>query len=108
MKEDLLLNYTKPGHPIFHAGIDKIYEHYNKHLSKKKITKLLSQIYSYSILRNQSKKTPTNPTYKHYKRYQFQVIIDQKNKKTMNISLIFFVSHFFYLGWFNGGSEFRT
>ena len=80
MKEDLLLNYTKPGHPIFHAGIDKIYEHYNKELSKKKIAKLLSKFYSYSILRNQSKRTPTNPTYKHYKRYQFQVIIDKKLK----------------------------
>ena len=77
MKEDLLLNYTKPGHPIIHAGIDKIYEHYNKELSKKKIAKLLSKFYSYSILRNQSKRTPTNPVYKHFKRYQFQVIIDE-------------------------------
>ena len=58
MKEDLLLNYTKLGHPIFHAGIDKIYEHYNKELSKQKIAKLLSKFYSYSILRNQSKRTP--------------------------------------------------
>lgn len=97
MKQDFVENYTKPGHPIFHAGIDKIYEHYNKHLSKEKITKLLSKIYSYSILRNQSKRTPTNPVYKHFKRYQFQVIIDQKNKKTMNISHIFFCFSFFLL-----------
>ena len=69
MMQDLLQNYTKPGHPIFHSGIDKIYEHYNRHLSK---------IYSHSILRNQSKRTPTNPVYKHYKRYQFQVLIDIK------------------------------
>ena len=41
MKQDFVENYTKPGHPIFHAGIDKIYEHYNKQLSKEKITKLL-------------------------------------------------------------------
>ena len=80
MKQDLLQNCTKPGHPIFHSGIDEIYEHYNRHLSKKKITKLLSKFYSYSILKNQSKRTPTNPVYKHYKRYQFQEIIDIKLK----------------------------
>ena len=80
IKEDFIRNYTTPGHPIFHAGIDKIYEHYNRRLSKEKITKLLSKFYSYSILRNQSKRTPTNPVYKHFKRYQFQVIIDEKIK----------------------------
>ena len=94
MMQDLLQNYTKPGHPIFHSGIDKIYGHYNKHLSKKKITKFLSKIYSYSILRNQSKKTPTNPTYKHYKRYQFQVIIDKNKKNLINITLKYFFFHF--------------
>ena len=99
MKQDFVENYTKPGHPIFHAGIDKIYEHYNKHLSKEKITKLLSKIYSYSILRNQSKRTPTNPVYRHCKRYQFQVIIDSM--------YLVFTSFHFYLGWFNGGAEFR-
>ena len=82
IKEDFIRNYTTPGHPIFHAGIDKIYEHYNRRLSKEKITKLLSKFYSYSILRNQSKRTPTNPVYKHFKRYQFQVIIDEKNKNS--------------------------
>ena len=39
MLQDLRENYTKPGHPIFHSGINKIYEHYNRNLSKKKIEK---------------------------------------------------------------------
>ena len=44
MKEDLLRNYTKQGHPIFHSGIDKMYKHYNKHLSKKKNNKIAIKI----------------------------------------------------------------
>ena len=40
MMQDLLQNCTKPGHPIFHSGIDEIYEHHNRHLSKKKIHKI--------------------------------------------------------------------
>ena len=70
----ICLKITPSQDILFYLGIDKIYEHYNRHLSKDKITKLLSKIYSYLILRNQSKRTPTNSVYKHYKRFQFQVI----------------------------------
>ena len=45
MKKDLLRNYTKLGRPIFHSGIDKIYEHYNRHLSKKKNHKIAIKIF---------------------------------------------------------------
>ena len=65
--------YHTPGHPIFKGAQNKIYHFFKGELPLKEIKKFLSKDYSYSILRNQAKRKPPNPTFKYFKRYQFQL-----------------------------------
>ena len=72
---DLKENYTKLGHPLFHSGITKIYKYYKGkdiRLSIKDIEDFLSTVYSYTVSKF-TRKSKINPTFKHFKRYQFQV-----------------------------------
>ena len=65
-------NYLKPGHILYHAGINKIYEIFKKKLKRKDIEDFLIQNYSYTLHKN-VRKNNINPTYKRFKRQQFQV-----------------------------------
>ena len=65
--------YKTPGHPIFRGGQNQIYLYFGGKLPLKEIKKYLSKDYAYTIHRNQARRKPANPTYKHFKRYQFQL-----------------------------------
>lgn len=73
-----LLNVLKngfytPGHPLFRGAENKIYLYFKGQLPIKEIKKFLAKDYAHTIHRNQARRKPPNPVYKHYKRYQFQV-----------------------------------
>ena len=65
--------YNTPGHPIFKGAQNKIYQFFKGRLPLKKIKEFLSKDYPYTIIRNQARRKPHNVTYKHFKRYQFQL-----------------------------------
>lgn len=69
---DLKLSYNLPGHPIAFAGVNNIYDFYHGKLSKEKIKNILSGIENYTIHREYHK-GQRNPSYAHFKRYQFQI-----------------------------------
>ena len=81
MLEILKDGFYKPGHPLFRSGQNKIYDYFEGKLPKKEIEKFLSKDYAYSTHRNQARRKPPNPVYKHYKRYQFQVCKLLNNKE---------------------------
>jgi len=69
--EDLKQNYTKPGHPIAFSGINSIYKYYKGILTIKNIKEVLSSIENYTLHREYHSEQ-RNPSYSHFKRYQFQ------------------------------------
>jgi Integrase core domain len=71
-QNDLENNYTTPGHPIAFSGITNIYKFYKGKLSIDKIKEILSSIENYTLHR-EYKKGQRNPSYSHFKRYQFQM-----------------------------------
>lgn len=70
--EKILKDYTTPGHPIAYAGIVNVYNYYNRQVPLTRIKKLLSGNEGYT-LHKEFHKQQRNITYKHYKRYQFQM-----------------------------------
>lgn len=75
-KEECLENfkesYTKPGHPIAFSGVENIFNFYQGKLTRKEIRDTLSNIYSYTI-HKENHLGQRNPSYSHFKRYQFQM-----------------------------------
>src|SRR6266404_3763955 len=71
-ENDLKENYNTPNHPIAFSGINTIYEYYNGLLSKEEIRNILASIESYTLHREYHK-GQRNPSYSHYKRYQWQM-----------------------------------
>ena len=71
-ENDLRNNYNKPGHPIAFSGINTILNYYRGILDEKKIREILSSIENYTLHR-EFHKDQRNPTYSHFKRYQFQM-----------------------------------
>ena len=71
-ENDLRNNYTSPGYPIAFGGINTIFNYYNGILDKEKIKEILTSIESYTLHR-EFHKNQRNPTYVHFKRYQFQM-----------------------------------
>lgn len=71
-KNDLILNYTNPGHPIAFSGVNTIYKYYKAQLTKKQILDILSTIESYTLHRGY-RSSQRNPSYSHFKRYMFQM-----------------------------------
>jgi hypothetical protein len=70
--EKILKDYTTPGHPIAYSGVVNVYNFYNRLVPLTRIQKLLSGNEGYTLhkeFHNQQR----NITYKHYKRYQFQM-----------------------------------
>jgi hypothetical protein len=68
---DFNINYTNPKHPIAFSGVNNIYKYYGGLLKAKEIAKLLASVESYT-LRREYKDLKRNPSYSHFKRYQFQ------------------------------------
>jgi transposase InsO family protein len=70
--EKILQDYTTPGHPIAYSGVQNVYNYYNRQVPLLRIRKLLSGNEGYTLhkeFHNQQR----NITYKHFKRYQFQM-----------------------------------
>jgi hypothetical protein len=65
------LNYTNPSHPIAFSGVNNIYKYYEGVLKVKEIENLLASVESYT-LRREYKNLRRNPSFSHFKRYQFQ------------------------------------
>jgi len=65
-------NYTNPAHPIAFSGVNNIYKYYNGMLNIKDIEKLLASFENYT-LRREYKNLQRNPSFSHFKRYQFQI-----------------------------------
>jgi hypothetical protein len=70
--EKILKDYTTPGHPIAYSGILNVFNYYNRQVPLQKIRKLLSSNEGYT-LHKEFHKQQRNITYKHFKRYQFQM-----------------------------------
>jgi hypothetical protein len=70
---DLRLNYTQPGHPIAFSGIQNIYKYYNGTLKIKDIQSVLQNFETYTINREVHEKSDRNPSYSHFKGYQWQM-----------------------------------
>lgn len=64
-------NYTNPSHPIAFSGVNNIYKYYKGVLKVKEIENLLASVESYT-LRREYKNLRRNPSFSHFKRYQFQ------------------------------------
>ena len=71
-KDDLLQSYQTPGHPIAFSGERNIQRYYRGKLSASDIRDVLSQIESYT-LHKQYRRPQRNPSYAHFKRYQWQM-----------------------------------
>lgn len=82
--EDLKENYTKVGHPIAFSGIQLIYNYYKPYLSHADIENALSEIESYTLHR-EFHSPQRNPSYSHFKRYQFQAdLVDVRSLSEYN------------------------
>lgn len=71
-EKNLRENYTKPGHPIAYSGVQSIFEYYKGGLPIPKIKEILSGIENYTLHREYHKGV-RNPSYSHFKRYQWQM-----------------------------------
>jgi hypothetical protein len=84
LENDLKNSYTTPGHPIAFSGITNIYKYYRGKLSIEKIKDILSTIENYSLHR-EYKRGQRNPSYSHFKRYQFQMdLVDIQELSSYN------------------------
>lgn len=82
--DDLKRSYITPGHTIAFAGINAIQKYYHPFLSRNDIENVLSEIENYTLHREfHSQKR--NPSYSHYKRYQFQCdLVDVRHLAEFN------------------------
>lgn len=70
--EEIKKNYITPGHPTAFAGINQVYSFYKGLVPISKIKTILSGVEGYT-LHKEYHELPRNITYKHFKRYQFQM-----------------------------------
>ena len=84
IEQEIVSNYTTPGHPTAFGGISKVGEHYQrrKKFSQKKLKNALSSVESYNLHRG-SKQLTRNPTFVHHKRQQIQVRLQSRMKKLL-------------------------
>ena len=71
--EHLKKHYTEVGHPLYFSGISNIFKYYEGCLSIRQIQDFLSASYTYTLHKESNDKWIRNPTFKYYKRYQFQM-----------------------------------
>mgnify|MGYP000231577065 CR=1 FL=1 len=80
-------NYTNPKHPIAFSGVNNIYKYYKGILKVKDVENLLASVESYT-LRREYKNLRRNPSFSHFKRYQFQAdLIDIQKLSRWNNSV---------------------
>ena len=72
LENDLKNNYKNPGHPIAFSGVNTVYKFYNGQIPLPRIKQLLASIESYTLHR-EFHKSQRNPSFTHFKRYQFQM-----------------------------------
>lgn len=70
--DDLNKNYINPGHPVAFGGVSTIYNYYEGKIPLEKIKEALIQFDSYG-LHKETKQLVRNPSYSHFKRYQWQM-----------------------------------
>jgi Integrase core domain/Chromo (CHRromatin Organisation MOdifier) domain len=70
--EEIKKNYTTPGHPTAYSGVNQTHSFYGGKVTLARIRKLLSGIEGYTLHKEFHEKQ-RNVTYKHFKRYQFQM-----------------------------------
>ena len=63
------------GSPIAYGGISKIYEYYNKEISKNEIERILSTILSYTKFKQRKKSYLHNQFFIYYRHQQWQIDI---------------------------------
>jgi transposase InsO family protein len=81
---DLKASYNVPGHPIAFSGIQNIYDYYNGKLNREKIQEFLASSENYTLHR-EFHKQQRNPSYSHFKRYQFQLdVVDVQELAPFN------------------------
>lgn len=82
--EKIIQDYTTPGHPIAYSGVSNIYNYYNRQVPLTRIRNLLSGNEGYT-LHKEFHQQQRNITYKHYKRYQFQMdLVEVQNLSPKN------------------------
>jgi len=72
VEEEVLKNYTSPGHPTAYAGLKTVFEFYKGRISRKVLKEILSRRDVYTLHKHY-KQRQRNPTYVHKIRYQFQI-----------------------------------
>jgi len=72
---DLRQKWSTLGSPIAYGGISKIYEYYNKEISKNEIERILSTIPSYTKFKQRKKSNLHNPFFIYYRHQQWQIDI---------------------------------
>lgn len=70
--EEIKQNYTTPGHPTAFSGVNQVFNYYHGRIPISKIKTTLAGIEGYT-LHKEYHEQPRNMTYKHFKRYQFQM-----------------------------------
>lgn len=70
--DEIKQNYTTPGHPTAFAGVNQVFNYYRGQIPLSKIRNILSGVEGYT-LHKEYHEQPRNMTYKHFKRYQFQM-----------------------------------
>jgi transposase InsO family protein len=91
--KDFNENYRNPSHPIAFSGVNNIYKYYKGILKVSDIERLLASVESYT-LRREYKNLRRNPSYTHFKRYQFQadlIDIQKLNNWNDNVRYLFAV-----------------
>lgn len=70
---DLRHKWSTLGSPIAFSGISKIYEYYNKRISKKEIERILSTIPTYTKYKQRKRSNLHNPFFIYYLHQQWQI-----------------------------------
>jgi len=70
--DEIKQNYITPGHPTAFSGVSQIHRFYGGYVTLSRIKKILSGVEGYTLHR-EFREQPRNITYKHFKRYQFQM-----------------------------------
>lgn len=65
-------NYKNPSSPVFSAGLTRLYDFYGGVLKLSDLRSFLGSVDSYTLHR-EYKNLTRNPSYTHFRRYQFQV-----------------------------------
>lgn len=90
--DDLKNSYNTPGHPIAFSGVNNIYQYYRQILSRREIQNVLSGIENYTLHR-EFHKGQRNPSYSHFKRYQFQCdLVDVQSLSDQNDGVRFLLT----------------